>query len=63
MLAGVVEDGGILAERALDDFLERLALPLCSLEHVVAVVDIGQVVLVVMKLERFARHVSEPSAS
>ncbi len=56
MLPCVVEHRGILAERPLDDFLQRLAFPLGSLERVVAVVDIGQVVLVVMKFERLARH-------
>ena len=56
VLAGVVEHGGVLAERALDDLLEWLAFPLGSLERVIAVVDIGQVVLVVMKFERLARH-------
>ena len=56
MLPCVVEHRSILAERPLDDFLQRLAFPLGSLERVVAVVDIRQVVLVVMKFERLARH-------
>ena len=46
-----------LAVRELDDLLERLALPFGALEQVVAVVDIGEVVLVVMEFERFLRHV------
>ena len=38
VLAGIVEEPGILAERALDDLLERLAFPLGALEQIVAVV-------------------------
>jgi hypothetical protein len=56
VLAGIVEEPGVLAEGALDDLLEGLALELGSLEQVVAVVDIGQVVLVVVELERLLRH-------
>ena len=57
MLAGIVEEAGILAERALDDLLERLAFQPAAFEQLVAVVDIGLVVLVVVIFERFARHV------
>src|SRR6516165_8585155 len=57
MLTRIVEEAGILAERAPDDVLERLAVPLGSLEQIVAVIDIGEVMLVVMIFERFARHV------
>ena len=57
MLAGVVEQARILAVRAAHDFLERLAFPLGALEQIVAVVDIGQMVLVVMIFERFLGHV------
>ena len=52
MLAGVVEQGGVLAEGALDDLLERLALPLGALERIIAVVDVGEMMLVMMVFER-----------
>ena len=57
MLAGVVEHGGVLAERALDDLLERLALPLGPFQRIIAVVDVGQMMLVVMEFEGLCRHV------
>src|SRR5277367_4431367 len=56
MLAGVVEHRGVLAERALYDLFERLVFPLRAFESVIAVVDIGQMMFVVMKFERLARH-------
>jgi hypothetical protein len=56
MLAGVVEEPGILAERALDDFLERFSLQPAADQQLVAVIDIGLVVLVVVIFECFARH-------
>ncbi len=57
VLAGIVEEAGILAERALHDLLEGLALEFGALQQVVAVVHISEVVLVVMVFQRLARHV------
>ena len=57
VLAGIVEEAGVLAERALDDLFERLAFQPGAFEQLVAVVDIGLVVLVVVIFERLARHV------
>ena len=57
MLAGIVEHRGILAERALDDLLKGLAFPFGPLERVVAVGDIGLMMLVVVIFQRFLRHV------
>jgi hypothetical protein len=57
VLTRIVEQAGILAERALYHLLERLAFPLAALEQIIAVGDIGLVVLVVMIFQRFTRHV------
>ena len=57
VLAGVVEHSGVLAERALDDVLERLALPFGAFQRIVAVVDVGEMMLVVVEFESFRRHV------
>ena len=57
MLGGVVEEAGVLAERAFDDVLERFALKPAAFQQLVAVVDIGLVVLVVVIFERLLRHV------
>ena len=57
MLAGIVEHGGVLAERALDDLLKRLALPFGPFQRIIAVVDVGEMMLVVMEFESFRRHV------
>jgi hypothetical protein len=57
VLASVVEEPGILAEGAFDNVLERFAVPLGAPEEIVAIVDVGEVMLVVMILERFARHI------
>jgi hypothetical protein len=51
------EEAGIRVEGAFDHVLERLAVELGALHQIVAVVHIGEVVLVVVKLERLARHV------
>src|SRR3954469_19224849 len=56
VLAGIVEHRGVLAERALDDLLKGLAFPFGALERVVAVGDIGLMMLVVVEFERFLRH-------
>ena len=57
VLARVVEQARILAVGAAHDVLERLAFPFRALEQIVAVVDIGQMVLVVVVFERFLGHV------
>ena len=57
VLAGIVEQAGILAEGALDDLLERFALEAGAFQQLVAVVDIGLVVLVVVIFQRLPRHV------
>src|SRR5262249_16209703 len=55
MLTGIVEHGWILAERALHDLLEGLAFEFGPLDRVVAVGDIGLVVLVMVKFQCFLR--------
>jgi hypothetical protein len=57
VLTGIVEDGRVLAERALHDLLEGLAFEFGPLDRVVAVGDVGLVMLVVVKLQRFLGHV------
>src|SRR5258707_7237 len=56
VLAGIVEERRILAERALDDLFEGLALEFGALQQVVAVGHIGLMMLVVMVFQRFLRH-------
>ena len=56
VLAGIVEEAGILAVGLLDDLFQRQAFQTGILEEVVAVGHIGLVMLVVVKLERFSRH-------
>src|SRR5262249_48913065 len=56
VLPGIVEEGGVLAMRALDDLLEALALPFGALQQGVAGVHIGEVMLVMMEFERLLRH-------
>src|SRR3954469_12975239 len=57
VLAGVVEERLVLAERALHHLLDALALEFRALQESVAGVDVGRVMLVVVKLERLLRHV------
>ena len=58
MLADVVDEAGVLAgERCDADLLDRLALQTRADDELVAVVDIGLVMLVVMELQCFRRHV------
>lgn len=57
VLAGVVEERRILAERPLHNLFERFVLEFGAFQQIIAVVDIGQVMLVVVKLQRFLRHV------
>jgi hypothetical protein len=48
MLAGIVEEPGILAKGSLHDFLERLTLEAAAFEKIVAVIDVGEVMFVVV---------------
>ena len=57
ILAGIVEHAGILAVARLDDLFESLALEARAGQQLVQIVDISLVVLVVMILQRFGRHV------
>ncbi|MNZ94017.1 hypothetical protein D3C78_1131140 [compost metagenome] len=57
MLGSIVEETGIGAKGLLHDFFERQVRKTCFRRQLVAVVDICLVVLVVMELERLARHV------
>ena len=56
VLAGIIEEARVLAERALQDFLDRLVLPLGALGEIIAIGHVGLVVLVVVIFERLARH-------
>ena len=57
VLGGIVEESLIPPERALHDLLDRLVFPFCTFGQVVGGDHVGLVVLVVMELERLARHV------
>src|SRR4051794_17929877 len=57
MLAGIVEHGRVLAERALDDVLEGLAFEFGPLDRVVSVGHVSLVMLVVMEFQRFLGHI------
>ena len=57
VLAGIVEQAGMFAERAFDNVFERLAFPLRALQQVVAVVHISEMVLVMVEFEGFGRHI------
>ena len=57
VLAGIVEEAGILAVGFLDDLLQRLVLHARFGGKLVAVVDISLVVLVVVIFQGFLRHV------
>ena len=61
MLAGIVEEAGVLAVALLDDLFEAFALETGVLQQVVAVGDVGLVVLVVVVLERLLAHVRAES--
>src|SRR6476620_2565912 len=49
VLAGIVEDGRIFPERALDDLLEGFALEFSPLDRVVSIGDVSLVMLVVVE--------------
>src|SRR5689334_3336993 len=57
VLARIVEHGSVLAERSLDDLLEGFAFEFGPLDRVVAVGDIGLMMLVVVILQRLLGHV------
>jgi hypothetical protein len=56
VLGRIVEEAGILAERGLHHLLDRLAFHSGFGGELVAVVDIGLVVLVVVVFQRLLRH-------
>src|ERR1700744_3304812 len=56
MLTGIVEERGVLAIGALDDFLQGLALEFGALQQIVAGGHVGVVMLVVVEFQRFLRH-------
>lgn len=57
VLARIVEELHILAERAFDDFLEGLALEFGAFQQSVAVGHVGLMMLVVMIFQCFLGHV------
>jgi len=56
VLAGIVEEALVLAVAFLDDLFEGLSFEAGAFQQLVAVGDIGLMVLVVMKFKRLARH-------
>src|ERR1700742_2219963 len=56
VLAGIVEDRGVLAERALHNLLQGLSFEFGPLDRIVAVGHVGLMMLVVVELQRFLRH-------
>ena len=58
MLADVVDEAGVLAGKGgLANVFDGFAFEARADDQLVAVVDIGQVMLVVVKLQRLSRHV------
>ena len=57
MLSGIVEQSLVLAERPSHNLFNRLVFPFGALGQLIAVVDVGKMMLVVVVLERLARHV------
>ncbi|MNT64508.1 hypothetical protein D3C72_2024140 [compost metagenome] len=57
VLAGIVEEAGILAIGLLDDVLERQDFQPRAFQQLFAIGHVSLVVLVVMIFERFSRHV------
>ena len=57
VLSGIVEQSLVLAVRPFHNLFNRLVFPFGSLGQIIAVVDVGEMVLVVVVLERLARHV------
>src|SRR5260370_42531320 len=56
VLARIVEQRGVLAERAFDDLFEGLALEFGAFQQVVAVGHVGLMMLVVMIFQCFLGH-------
>jgi hypothetical protein len=56
VLARIVEERRILAERAFDDLLEGLALEFGAFQQIVAVGHVGLMMLVVMIFQCFLGH-------
>jgi hypothetical protein len=57
VLAGIVENGLVLAVARLDDLLEAHALEAGAGQQLVEHVDIGLMVFVVVIFQRFRRHI------
>ena len=57
MLSGIVEQTLVFAERPFHNLFDGLVFPFGALGQIIAVVDVGKMVLVVVVLERLARHV------
>jgi hypothetical protein len=57
VLAGVVEEAGILGVALLDDVFETLVLETGAFQKIVAVGDIRLMMLVMVELEGLLRHV------
>src|SRR5260370_11850205 len=56
VLTRIVEERGVLAERAFDDLFEGLALEFGAFQQVVAVGHVGLMMLVVMIFQGFLGH-------
>src|SRR5205823_240461 len=57
MLAGIVEQAGVFAKRTFYCLFERFSFPFAAFQQLIARVHVGEVVLVVMVFQRFARHI------
>jgi hypothetical protein len=57
VLSGIVEQPLVLAERPFHNLFNWLVVPFGALGQIIAVVDIGEMVLVVVVFERLTRHV------
>src|SRR6185437_3536603 len=57
VLARVIEDRGVLAERAFHDLLKGFAFEFGPLDRIIAIGHVGLMMLVVMIFERFLGHV------
>src|SRR4029079_12812791 len=52
MLAGIIEEPRILLKRPFDHLFQRLSFPLSTLEEIIPIVHVREVMLVVMIFER-----------
>ena len=57
VLAGIVEEAGILAKALLDDVFELENFQTRPFQQLFAIGDVSLVVLVVVEFERFRRHI------